>query len=131
MVAEQLRRHLIETKRQEERLDHILDSFDESRSIFKDTMMKLSANMGAMSHAMADDEILKNTFANVAFESFEIAAYQSLIEMARTGGYTEAETLLRESLEEEMAMERWLKENVASVTSRYLELKASGESADR
>ena len=31
-----------------------------------------------MGHTLAGDEILKNSFANFAFENFEIAAYKSL-----------------------------------------------------
>ena len=39
----------------------------------------MMANLQAMAHSTADDEILKNTFANNAFENFQIAAYKSLI----------------------------------------------------
>ena len=45
----------------------------------KDAMLAASANIMAMVHAMAGDEILKNTFANNAFEHYEIAAYKSLL----------------------------------------------------
>jgi ferritin-like metal-binding protein YciE len=128
-VEARLRRHLDETNRQEERLDRLLARFDESRSVFKDTMMSVSAVMTSMAHAAADDEILKNTFANAAFENYEIAAYQSLIAMAEHLGIDDAVGPLRESLEEEKAMAAWVQENVPAVTRRYLELKAASARA--
>ncbi len=36
---------------------------------------------------MAGDEILNNSFANYAFEDFEITADNSLITLAELGGY--------------------------------------------
>ncbi len=37
-------------------------------------MLSAGGSMAAIGHSMADDEILKNSFANFAFENFEIAA---------------------------------------------------------
>ena len=39
-------------------------------STLKDAAQSVMANVMAMTHAMAGDEILKNTFANNAFEKF-------------------------------------------------------------
>ena len=47
-VAQKLRQHLAETRQQHERLDRILESFDESRSVLKDFAMEFTANMGAL-----------------------------------------------------------------------------------
>lgn len=122
-LVQRLREHLAETHRQEDRLDELLNRFDENRSVFKDMMMQLGANVGALSHAMADDEVLKNTFASYAFENFEIAAYTSLIAMANAAGYDEAVSLLSESLAEEERMADWLRSEVEPITHRYLALK--------
>lgn len=130
-LAQRLREHLAETHRQEDRLDELLDRFDESRSVFKDMMMQLGANAGAIVHAMADDEILKNTFANHALENYEIAAYTSLIAMAKASGNEDAVPLLRESLAEEERMAEWLRAEVEPITRRYLELKGMDETAGR
>jgi hypothetical protein len=46
--------------------------------------------MAALDHAVAGDEILKNSFANFAFENFEIAAYKSLLTIAEAGGFSAA-----------------------------------------
>jgi len=130
-VAARLRRHLDETNLQHERLDKLLRQFDATPSTLKDFMMQASGNLGAMMHAAADDEILKNTFANAAFENFEAASYESLIAMAEAGGYQDALAPLRQSLQEERDMAQWVHDNVAAITHRYLELKSMGQKADR
>lgn len=130
-VAMRLRQHLDETNRQEERLDGLLEQFNESRSMLKDLAMQVTANMGAISHAMADDEILKNTFANQAFENFEIASYKSAICMAEAGGFSDAVRALEQSLREEERMAEWVASNVETVTRQYLSLKSGGHKADR
>jgi ferritin-like metal-binding protein YciE len=77
-------------------------------------------NMMAMAHAVAPDEILKNTFANNAFENFEIAAYKSLLTLCGPAGAESARSLLEQSLKEEEAMAAWVDQNVAKVTLAYL-----------
>ncbi len=52
--------------------------------------MSMAGGMAAMGHAMAGDEILKDSLANYAFEHYEIAAYKSLITLARTAGASDA-----------------------------------------
>jgi len=49
-----------------------LESCGESVSTFKDTARSVAAN----AISMARDEILKNTFANNAFEDSKIASYK-------------------------------------------------------
>src|SRR5215470_15703808 len=78
-VQARLRQHLAETVQQLHRLEKCLDVCGEKASVIKDTIMSAFANLTAMGHAAADDEILKNTFANQAFEHYEIAAYKSLL----------------------------------------------------
>jgi ferritin-like metal-binding protein YciE len=70
---------------------------------------------------MAGDEILKNTFANNAFEHFEIAAYKSLLALCGPAGADSSRLLLETSLKEEEAMAAWVDRNVAKVTMEYLE----------
>src|SRR3979411_1006711 len=75
--------HLQETNEQLKRLEQCLEALGEGTSTLKDTAQSVMANVLAMTHAVAGDEILKNTFANNAFENFEIAAYKSLIALCR------------------------------------------------
>lgn len=86
-------------------------------------------NVAAIGHTMAGDEILKNTFANYAFESFEIASYTSLIAMAQHVGDHGAITALEQNLREEVAMQEWLAEQIEPTTLRFLTLEERGVDA--
>jgi ferritin-like metal-binding protein YciE len=130
-VEQKLRMHLAETNRQEERIDEILHALGEDRSLLKDWATQIMGNMAAVAHVPMADEILKNTFANHAFEAFEIAAYKSLITMAEATGHSQFLAALRQSLEEEERMAQWISENVGKVTLMYLEREARGAKADR
>jgi ferritin-like metal-binding protein YciE len=124
-VADQLRLHIDETNAQIGRLDEILAGFDTSSSAFKDLGLSMSGGMAAIAHSVAGDEILKNSFANYAFEHFEIAAYKSLLTLAEDGGFGSASSLLQQSLSEEQRMASWLDEALPRITRRYADLYAS------
>src|SRR5690606_6084341 len=89
-----LQAHRRETEGQIARLDRVLESCGESASGLKDTALSLVGNLAAMGHALAEDEILKNSYANFAFENFEIASYRSLILVADRAGMISATPLL-------------------------------------
>lgn len=128
-VEVRLRSHRGETEAQIQRLETILESLGESHSALKDTAMTLSGNLAALAHTFAPDEIIKNSFANFAFENFEAASYKALIVMARHGGFSEAVPLLEETLAEELAMAAFLDETLPIVVTKYLERRAAGEQA--
>ena len=130
-VEAKLTAHREETEVQIERLESILEGLDEDRSVLKDAAMSLSGNMAAIGHAFADDEVLKNAFANFAFENFEVAAYRSLIVLAERGSFTPALDPLRTTLQEEEAMAAWVDANLADLTNKFVDLKAVGENASR
>lgn len=114
-----LRQHLDETRSQKRRLEEILDSLGESESSLKDMAMSFMGNLQAIGHSMAGDEVLKNTFANNAFENFEIAAYKSLLALNEEAGGSAA-GLLEQSLAEERAMADWVASQVETVTMLYM-----------
>jgi ferritin-like metal-binding protein YciE len=93
--------HRGETEQQIERLETVLDGLGESHSALKDAAFKFSGNMAALGHAFAEDEILKNSFANYAFENFEVASYKSLLTICDAGSFRDAESLLQQTLREE------------------------------
>jgi ferritin-like metal-binding protein YciE len=128
-VAQRLRSHVEETNGQIGRLEQILDSLNESHSTMKDLGASFMGNMAALGHTVAGDEILKNSFANFAFENYEIAAYKSLIEVAQRGGFQNAVPLLEASLKEEQAMAAWVDQNLSAVTNRYMQLSITGADA--
>ena len=128
-VAERLRLHVDETNAQIARLDEILAAFGTGSSSIKDMGLSLSGSMAAVAHTVAGDEILKNSFANYAFEHFEIAAYKSVITLANDGGFGGPIPLLQESLREEQSMAQWIDEALPNITRRYTSLYAEGGSA--
>jgi len=111
--------HLKETKEQLARLEKCLTELDSSPSTVKDATMAFGANVAAMGHAMAGDEVLKNTFANNALEHYEIAAYKSLIALADEAG-VRMKTVLQTSLKEEERMAEWVDKHVQPITLEYL-----------
>lgn len=121
-IKAKLREHLQETKEQASRLEECLEKCGESHSSLKDTAMAAMGNLAAMGHAMASDEILKNTFANNAFENFEIAAYKSLIALADSAGVPIKQVLTR-SLREEEQMAAWIDSNVEQITMDFLRIE--------
>jgi ferritin-like metal-binding protein YciE len=123
-LADRLQSHIEETHGQISRLEQVLADLGESHSTLKDTALGLAGGMATIAHSFAGDEILKNSFANYAFENFEIASYKSLIVMAEDGGYAQAVPLLRQTLSEEQAMAEWIDQFLPLVTRRYVELSA-------
>jgi ferritin-like metal-binding protein YciE len=128
-LEQRLRSHRAETEDQIKRLDEILDGLDESASGLKDTALSITGNVMALGHMIAPDEILKNSFANFAFENYEAASYKSLIAIAETGGFSSAKPLLKQTLDEELAMARFCDEHVEAITKKYLRLRSEGETA--
>jgi ferritin-like metal-binding protein YciE len=128
-VAERIQRHITETEGQIRRIEEILTGLNEDHSTLKDMALSLTGSMAALGHTVAGDEILKNSFANFAFENFEIAAYKSLLTVAEAGGFKAAIGGLKENLTEEKAMADWLDAHVASLTEKFLSLRVAGKSA--
>jgi ferritin-like metal-binding protein YciE len=128
-VEQMLRQHRAETEQQIQRIDEIRAGFDASPSGLKDAALSFTGNMAAIAHVFAPDEILKNTFANHAFENFEIASYTSLLTLTEMGGFGNAASLLEQSLAEERRMAQLVLESVPMITRKYAELRAVGETA--
>jgi ferritin-like metal-binding protein YciE len=121
-VQSRLQQHLDETRMQLRRLEECLEACGESPSTIKDTALSALGNLIATGHVTEGDEILKNTFANNAFEHYEIAAYKSLLAMCEEAGIDLSE-LLRASLREEEAMAEWIDGHVAEVTRQYMAME--------
>ena len=128
-MAAQLRQHNVESKAQGERLTAILERHGTTTSTAKNAVSSVMGNVAAALHAPAADEVLKNTFANFAFEHQEIAGYTSLITMAERLGDVASVPLLRQSLSEEQRMADWIGAHLVSTTQRFMELTASGRKA--
>ncbi len=125
-----LQQHHAESEEQAHRLDRILSQHGTSTSSAKNTVTSVMGNVAAALHVPASDEVLKNTFANFAFEHQEIAAYTSLITMAKALGDTTALPLLTQSLAEEERMAEWIKGQIVPTTERFMQLTNTGRRAD-
>jgi ferritin-like metal-binding protein YciE len=118
-VQQRLSQHLQETRAQLQRLEAALRSLGESESALKDTAMSLTGNLAAMAHSLAGDEILKNMFANDAFEHYEIAAYKSLLTLCDAAGVN-LRADLQKSLDEEEQMAAWIDSHLRDVTLQFV-----------
>jgi len=128
-VKAKIEQHIAETEGQVERLEALLERHGTNKSMLKDAALSVAGTMAALGHVPAGDEILKNSFADYAFENFEIAAYKSLIVLAQAAGQAEDISAIEANLAEEEAMAAWLADNVEPLTSKYVSLYAEGERA--
>ncbi|GGK42176.1 ferritin-like domain-containing protein [Salinarimonas ramus] len=126
-----LEQHIEETKLQRDRLETALDGQGASPSSVKEGALGLAGNLAAIFHAPAKDEILKNVYADHALENYEIAAYRSLIAIAKRAGDARNVPALEQSLAEEEAMAERVAAQIEPVTATYLELTLSGADASR
>ena len=110
------------TERQVERLDNYPEMAARLQQHRRESV-------AAALHMPAPDEILKNTFANFAFEHQEMAAYTSLIAMAEKLGDTASVAPLKQSLGEEQAMADWIGAQIVPTTDRFMELTRAGAKA--
>ncbi len=128
-MTERMRQHIEESRVQQSRLEQILDRLGTSHSSLKDMVTGFMGNMAAISHAVTQDEVLKNSFANFAFEHFEIATYKALLEMSDAVGDGQAAALLRQSLDEEVRMSHWIDQHLPETVRTYMRLESGGRTA--
>ena len=128
-MSERMRQHIEESRTQQARLEQILDRLGTSHSALKDAVTGFMGNMAALGHTVAQDEVVKNTFANFAFEHYEIASYKALLEMADAAGDGQAPQLLRMSLDEEVRMAQWIDQHLPETIRTYMKLESSGQTA--
>ena len=128
-VASLLARHIKETEAQIQRRETILGDFGEDSSTLKDWALSAAGSMAALSHTMADDEILKNSFANYAFEHYEIAAYTSLLSLAEAIGHEAGKRAIEQTLAEERAMAKAIETGLPSLTTKYASLRQADMTA--
>jgi len=126
-----LETHVEETHLQRDRLEEAMQAVETTPSAVKEGLLGFMGNMAAFAHVPAPDEILKNAFANRAFENFEAAAYQSLLVFTEAAGQSRFISGFRQSLQEEIAMAQKVADLVEPTTRRYIELTVAGEKADR
>jgi ferritin-like metal-binding protein YciE len=117
------RLHLEETRRQQDALERLLSERGASPSSLKETALQLWSNIQAVLNSVAQDEVLKATFASHGFEAYEVASYKALALMARRCGDGEVERVCQGILREEEAMLAWLNEHADEVVERWIEVQ--------
>ncbi len=121
-LEQALRQHIAETEQQRQRIEEAMNQVGVSPSTIKEAIFGLMGNVAAVAHSPAADEILKNMFANHAFENYEIAAYKSLIVMADAAGFKNT-TGFQQSLREEEAMAQTMTRLIEPITRKYISLE--------
>lgn len=124
-----LQRHIRESEGQAKRIEQIMEAHGTSASSLKEVVTGLVGNAAAIGHAFTTDEVIKNSFANYAYEHLEQAAYMSLIAMAEAAGDQQHIPLIQQNLDEEIAFGKVCGELVVPTTKRYMELQAAGQKA--
>jgi len=126
-LRDRITQHIEETRSQAERLKECLESQGESTSTMKDMGGKFAAMGQAIGGSMASDEVVKGGIASYAFEHFEIANYRALIAAADQLAETHVCEVCESILNEELAMAKWLEENLDDITRAFLTRAESDE----
>jgi ferritin-like metal-binding protein YciE len=126
-----IRQHAQETEGQRARIEQCLEALGAGPSTFKDAALKAGANLQAMMHSMASDEVIKNSLASFAFENFEIASYKALIETSRIAGEADIERVCRQNLAEEEAMAAFIDQGLPALIQKYLSRASAHVEAKR
>lgn len=128
-MSAKIEQHIAESEMQQKRLESLLERHGTSYSSLKDFVTGMMGNIAAMAHAPASDEVVKNTFANFAFEHYEIAAYRALIALAQAVGAEGDVATLQESLAEEERTAEWIGQRIEQVMLEYAQREESGQTA--
>ena len=126
-----IRQHIEETKQHAKLIQGCLDRLGNSQSMMKDMAGKLSAMAQGLGGIFAADEVMKGALAGYTFEHMEIASYRILIATAEYIGDTDTVVACKRILAEELAMAKWLEDNVGSVTQEFLRRDESDLAATR
>jgi ferritin-like metal-binding protein YciE len=119
-VKAKIEAHLDQTRRQTSLIESCIERRGGDASTIKDLAGKFMAFAQGVSGAFVGDEIIKGAMASYTFEQMEIAAYRILIAAAEQVGDPETSAVCARILREEEEMARWLQENLAPLTQRYL-----------
>lgn len=130
-LAARMRQHIQESEQARSQLEAILSAHGTSASSLKDTVTGLVGNLTSAVHAVAGDEVLKDTFANYGLEHHEIAATMSLIAMAEAAGDTNHVAQYKQMMGADSAMADFIKDQIVPTTRKYVQLEAQGAQSKR
>jgi ferritin-like metal-binding protein YciE len=116
--------HVSESQQQAARLKECLDRLGSGTSMMKDAGTKLMGLGQGLSGMFTTDEVVKGVLASYAFEHMEIASYKMLITAAKQSGDSQTQQVCEQNLKEEIAMAKWLEDNMENITQKFLALEA-------
>ena len=90
------------------RLDDLLASHGNSKSLAKEAVSGAVATVAGFAHVAASDEMLKNVLAAIGFKAYEIGSYKLLLILAEVAGAMADKAVLEQSMKEEQEMGDWL-----------------------
>jgi ferritin-like metal-binding protein YciE len=128
-LKQKLESHLDEKNAQLERVERILDKYDESPSKMKDAAMSIAAALGSVATMPAKDEILKNSLNMLALATYEAASYETLMLFGEAAGDVEALPDLQKCVSEERGLASFIQEHLRSTGMRFLQLRSEGAQA--
>jgi ferritin-like metal-binding protein YciE len=117
-----LQAHLGDKDNEMQRLEKILGDLGEETSALQDSTMSMMGGMTGAMTAGLEDDILQTSMVTFGLASYEICAYEGMIELAQKAGEVRAVPLLKSCLEEERAMAAW-HANMSGTQDRYLALR--------
>ncbi|WP_026617410.1 ferritin-like domain-containing protein [Ensifer aridi] len=124
----QIDKHLQETRDQAAMLERCLERTGGTSTV-KDIGAKMVAFGQGLSGLFVDDEVVKGSLANYAFEQMEIASYKILIAAAEHAGDPDTKRICETILQQEIAMAQWLDQHAAEITRKFLERDQQGLTA--
>ncbi|UYG00440.1 ferritin-like domain-containing protein [Halomonas sp. GD1P12] len=126
ILQKRLEEHLDETKGQIKKLEHCMGLLGSDDSTLEDAGAPPAVSSHILSATMENEDVVKCSIAAYAFEHFEIASYKAIVKAADHAKEAEISQICRESLEEEVAMAKWLKEHFDETTRVFLERSQDG-----
>jgi ferritin-like metal-binding protein YciE len=122
-IQARIQQHAQETQIHAKRLEQLLQQQDKAPSKVKSVLGGLPGMMQGVATFPLEDQIVKNALSDFAAENFEIACYSALIVVAKELGYTQAQSVCEEILDQELEMARWLHDQLPTAALETLRIK--------
>jgi ferritin-like metal-binding protein YciE len=124
-IQARLQQHLDATERHAELVKGCVERLGGDTSKLKSGMAQVMGAVQGMATSVAKDELVKNALQDYSTEHMEIASYQSLIAAARQLGDTETANVCDQILQDEEAMQTWLRGQIPTITIQVLQQQGS------
>ena len=129
-IQDKINEHIEATESQSERIKNRLEAMGENVSGIKAFTMEIMGKAKGYAEKFSEDKIIKNTLAEIATESYEISAYQTILLTAEKLGDEETVEMAEEILQEEKEMENWAKDNLPVLIGLFFEKETAETHAD-